>query len=267
MITKSRVGREARTGLRAPVPELNVAVDVGSGPVVVLLHGIASSSASWRSIVPLISPLYRVIAIDLLGFGGSRARDGAEFTLEEHVAAVHKTIRRLRLRKPFTLVGHSLGGLVASRYAAVYRRELSHLVLVAPPVYPEQRYLDEMVQRLRVSGYLRFYRLVRSSRPTIVSNVGRLSRWLPGAAMAIDDEAWEAFSLSLQHCVETQTVTADIAQVSVPIDVVYGSRDQVIVPATVEGLAAMHHVTVHEVARADHLMREPLAREVARLLR
>src|SRR6478609_1617094 len=89
-------------------PMLNVAVDVGSGPVVILLHGIASSSASWRGVVPLLSPLYRVIAIDLLGFGGSRAAEGATFTLDEHVRALHKTVRSLRLRAPFTLVGHSL---------------------------------------------------------------------------------------------------------------------------------------------------------------
>lgn len=249
------------------VPTLNVAVDVGSGPVVILLHGIASSSASWRSLVPLLSPLYRVIAIDVLGFGGSRAGEGITFTLDEHVRAVHKTIRALRLRGPFTLVGHSLGALIASRYGAVHRRELSHLVLVAPPIYPDRRYIDELGHRLRVGGYLWFYRFVRGNRLTIVNNVGRFSRWMPNGSMKIDDASWAAFSLSMENCIEMQTVTADIAQVAVPIDVVYGSRDQVIVPASIEQLGSMHHVVLHEVPRTDHLIREPLAREIARLVR
>ncbi|QJU54696.1 alpha/beta hydrolase [Herbiconiux sp. KACC 21604] len=252
---------------QAATPTLNVAVDVGSGPVVILLHGIASSSASWRTVVPLLSPLYRVIAIDLLGFGGSRAGEAATFTLDEHVQALHKTVRSLRLRGPFTLVGHSLGGLIAGRYAAVHRKELSHLVLVSPPIYPHRRYIDELGQRLRVGGYLWFYRFVRGNQLTIVNNVGRFSRWMPSGSLKIDDESWAAFSLSMEHCIETQTTMTDLAQVSVPIDVVYGARDQVIVPASLHRLGSMHHVGLHEVPRADHLIREPLAREVARLIR
>ena len=249
------------------VPVLNVAVDVGEGPVVVLLHGIASSSASWRSLVPLLSPLYRVIAIDVLGFGGSRAAEGIGFTLDEHVEALHKTIRALRLRGRFTLVGHSLGALIASRYAAVHRRSLEQLVLVAPPIYPHRRYIDELGHRLRVGGYLWFYRLVRGNKLTVINGAVRMSRWLPNGGLKIDETTWAAFSRSMEQCIESQTTTTDIAQVSVPIDIVYGSRDQVIVPAGIERLGAMHHVQLHEVPKADHLIRVPLAREIARVIR
>lgn len=249
------------------IPALNVAVDVGDGPVVVLLHGIASSSASWRTLVPLLSPLYRVIAIDVMGFGGSRAGEGVGFTLDEHVEALHKTIRALRLRSRFTLIGHSLGALISSRYAAVYRREVSHLLLVAPPIYPHLRYIDELGHRMRVGGYLWFYRFVRGNRLTIINNAGRFSRWMPNGSMKIDDDSWAAFSKSMENCIESQTTTTDIAQVSVPIDIVYGSRDQVIVPASIERLGSMHHVQLHEVPHTDHLIRLALAREIARLVR
>ena len=257
-----------RTRGAAPeVPVLNVAVDVGTGPVVVLLHGIASSSSSWRSLVPLLTPLYRVIAIDVLGFGGSRAPAGSTFTLDEHVRALRKTIRSLHLRGSYTLVGHSLGALISSRCAAVHRREIAQLILVAPPLYPELRYLDEFAHRLRVGGYLWFYRLVRGNRLAITRTAGRFSRWMPNGALKLDDESWVAFSKSMEHCIETQTTTTDLAQVSAPVDIVYGSRDQVIVPGPLERLGTMHHVQVHEVLHADHLMREPIAREIARLIR
>ncbi|MFB2555449.1 alpha/beta fold hydrolase [Herbiconiux liangxiaofengii] len=249
------------------VPELHVAVDVGEGPVVVLLHGIASSSASWKQLVPFLSPLYRVIAIDLLGFGGSHAGPDAAFTLDEHVEALHRTIRRLRLRGRFTLVGHSLGALVGSRYAAVHRREVSHLLLVAPPIYAHRRYIEALGHRMRVGGYLWFYRFVRANRLAIADNAGRFSRWLPGGAMAIDDRSWAAFSKTMENCIEAQTTATDIAQVAVPIDIVWGSRDQVIVPAALEQLGSMRHVQLHEIARADHFVRLALAREVARLIR
>lgn len=248
-------------------PLLNIAVDVGEGPVVVLLHGIASSSASWRQLVPLLSPLYRVIAIDVLGFGGSQAGPNATFTLDEHVQVLHRTLRSLHLRGRYTLVGHSLGALIGSRYAAVHRREISHLVLIAPPIYAHRRYIEALGHRMRVGGYLWFYRFVRGNRLAIVGNAGRLSRWLPGVATVVDDRSWAAFAKTMEHCIESQTTTTDIAQVAVPIDVVWGARDQVVVPAAIEALGAMRHVTLHEIPRTDHFLRPPLAREVARLIR
>jgi pimeloyl-ACP methyl ester carboxylesterase len=261
------MGIFGRAASKVDVPLLNVAVDVGEGPIVVLLHGIASSSASWRGLVPLLSPLYRVIAIDLLGFGGSPAGGDSLFTLDEHVLALHKTIRSLHLHERFTLVGHSLGALISSRYAAVYRREVSHVILSGPPIYPHRRYIDELTHRLRVQGYLRFYRFVRGNKQVIVNNVGRFTKWMPNGSLQIDDEAWRAFSLSMENCIEGQTAMTDIAQVSVHVDIVFGSRDQVIVPASLHQLAVMHHVELHEVAKADHLIREPMAREIARLVR
>ena len=79
-------------GLYRP-PRLHVAVDVGSGPTVVLLHGIASSSVTFTHAIPLLQNTHRVIALDLLGFGASPNPPKAHFTLEEHVAAVAATLR------------------------------------------------------------------------------------------------------------------------------------------------------------------------------
>src|SRR5690606_28949501 len=89
---------------------LHVAVDAGQGPVVILVHGIASTSQTYREVIPLLEGDHRVIALDLLGFGQSPA--GADYTPEEHVAALHATIRSLKLREPFVLAGHSLGALL-----------------------------------------------------------------------------------------------------------------------------------------------------------
>ena len=149
----------------------------------------------------------------------------------------------------------------------MHRREISHVILASPPIYPDRRYLDRLDHRLRVGGYLRFYRFVRGNKVTILNNVTRLARWLPNGGLKIDERSWAAFSRSLESCIEQQTTSADIAQIGVPVDIVYGSRDQVIVPSSVQQLGLMHHVDVHEVARTDHLIRSELAREIARLVR
>ena len=96
-------------------PLLHVATDAGTGSPVVMIHGIASSSVTFERLIPLVEPYHRVIAIDLLGFGESPAPDDAAYTIDEHVAALARTLRELRLREPFVLVGHSMGALIARR--------------------------------------------------------------------------------------------------------------------------------------------------------
>ena len=97
--------------LRRP-PLLHVARDAGDGPPVVLLHGIASSSVTFENVVPLITEYHRAVSIDLLGFGASPVPADATYTIEEHVAALHRTLRKLGLRR-VVLVGHSMGALIA----------------------------------------------------------------------------------------------------------------------------------------------------------
>ena len=99
---------------RTPAPLLHIAGDVGEGPVIVLLHGIASSAATFKSVVPHLEEHHRCISIELLGFGESPAPPDATYTIEEHVAAIKATIDSLRLEAPFILVGHSLGSLLSA---------------------------------------------------------------------------------------------------------------------------------------------------------
>ena len=75
-------------------PPLYVAIDRGKGQPVLLLHGIASSSVTYDNVVDELVDRHRVVAMDLLGFGGSSAPADAQFTLNEHVdsgSGVHST--------------------------------------------------------------------------------------------------------------------------------------------------------------------------------
>src|SRR3546814_15498906 len=96
-------------------PLLHVAERSGAGAPVVLLHGIGSSSETFEQLLPLLRGSHEVVAIDLLGFGGSPVPEDSEYTVDEHVGAIVRTIRHLRIRRPFTLVGHSMGALFTAR--------------------------------------------------------------------------------------------------------------------------------------------------------
>jgi len=113
---------------------LHVGSDIGEGSVLVLLHGIESSSSYWNGLVPLLSEKHRVITIDLLGFGKSPKPHNIAYSLDDQVMWLERTLAPLGIKK-FKLLGHSLGALVAMAYAAKYSKDITKLYLVSPVIF------------------------------------------------------------------------------------------------------------------------------------
>jgi len=196
------------------------------------------------------------------------------------VEALAATIRSLKLREPFLLVGHSLGSLISTRYAALNRRgtarslwnrltrhgPVSRLVLVGPPVYTSPQDIGDARTRARVAAYLRAYDYLRTNRDFTLANAAIISHLLPKGIFEITTKTWTPFVKSLEHCIESQTVVSDIASVHMPIDVVYGALDQFIAPGGLTVIERMRHVTMHRVEANDHIIRRGLARVLVRVI-
>ena len=91
---------------------------IGNGPSLVLIHGITECRETWRPLIEPLAARYDVIAVDLRGHGESPTGDGYDpITLATDVA---ETLDHLGVYTPL-VVGHSLGGVVASAFAAVAR--------------------------------------------------------------------------------------------------------------------------------------------------
>jgi pimeloyl-ACP methyl ester carboxylesterase len=101
----------------------------GSGPVLVLLHGIAGSSATWEDVIPWLAASHTVVAPDLLGHGDS-AKPAGDYSLGNYANAVRDLMESLALKRA-TIVGHSLGGGVAMQFAYQFPERCQRLVLVA----------------------------------------------------------------------------------------------------------------------------------------
>src|SRR6185295_19097447 len=99
---------------------------IGDGPPVVLLHGWAMHSGFWGPLVSRLARHHRVHAVDLPGHGESPALP--RFTLDGVVDALDATFEA---DAPLTLVGWSLGGLVAMRWALARPGRIGRLVLVS----------------------------------------------------------------------------------------------------------------------------------------
>lgn len=248
-------------------PLLHVAIDEGEGPVVVLVHGIASSSVTFQELVPRLVGSHRVVAVDILGFGESPSPVGAQYTIDEHARALHSTIDSLRLSAPFVLVGHSLGSLIAARYTAEHPREVAKLVLVSPPVYLEPAAFGVPRERAAMDLYMKAYLYLRSNKQFTMRAAKGLDRISPIRNLLDVTEAnWNAFTLSLQNAIESQTTVSDVSRVRVPVDVVYGTLDPFLMPGGIRILESMRHVTVHRVDAGDHVIRKRFAKKVAKYI-
>lgn len=244
-------------------PLLYVSVDRGTGPVVVLVHGIASSAATFANLIPLLVPSHRVVAIDLLGFGDSPAPSDATYTMAEHVDYLERTIKHLGLSR-FVLVGHSLGSLIAARYGAQHQRRVQGLVLVSPPIYLPPESFGDPLERTAMGLYLRAYEFLRSNKPFTMRNAAFLARLSPiKDVLEVSERNWKAFALSLENVIELQTAVSDLASVSTSIHLVYGTLDPFLMPGGLRIVEQMRHVTAHRVVGADHLIRPRVARVTA----
>ena len=243
---------------------LHTAIDEGDGPVVILVHGIASSSITFHELVPIIGAKHRVIALDLLGFGQSPAPEHAQYTIEDHVRSLHRTIRSLRLRAPYTLVGHSLGALISSRYAADFPKEVAKLVLVSPPIYLAPASLGDPRDRAAMGLYLKAYEYLRENKTFTMRAARGLDRLSPiRHVLEVSERNWIPFVNSLRYAIESQTTVSDIARVRVSVDIVYGALDPFLMPASMKIVERMRHVTIARVDANDHVIRRRLARAVA----
>ena len=104
-------------------------VEQGMGPPVVLIHGYAASTFSYRETIPALAPRFHVLAVDLPGFGYSDRSPRHDLALDSQVRVLRRWMQDRRLG-PALVVGHSLGGAIAMRLAVAHPELVERLVLV-----------------------------------------------------------------------------------------------------------------------------------------
>jgi pimeloyl-ACP methyl ester carboxylesterase len=106
-------------------------VDTGSGDVLVLVHGFGGSTYSWRNVIRAQASKYRVIALDLPGFGFSDkpVNDPQLYAHQQQAATVAAFLDTLKVDQ-VSIAGHSMGGAVALLFALQYPQRVRNLILV-----------------------------------------------------------------------------------------------------------------------------------------
>ena len=101
----------------------------GSGPVVLLIHGITSSADAWGEVIPALAERYTVVAPDLLGHGGS-AKPRGDYSLGAYASGLRDLMAALGHERA-TVVGHSMGGGIAMQLAYQFPERVERMALVS----------------------------------------------------------------------------------------------------------------------------------------
>jgi pimeloyl-ACP methyl ester carboxylesterase len=217
----------------------------GEGPVLVLVHGIASNSGAWRDVLPWLAQHFTVVAPDLLGHGQS-AKPRGDYSLGAYASGVRDLMIALGHERA-TFVGHSLGGGVAMQLAYQFPERCERLVLVSSGGLGREVHLSLRAAALPGSEYV----LPLLAAPPVVragaaigSFFGRLglrpgpdlAEFARGYGSLGDIETRQAFIQTLRAVIEPggQRVSARdrlYLAAEVPTLIIWGSRDRVI-PAT-----------------------------------
>lgn len=101
---------------------------MGKGPPILLIHGITSSSRTWKRVMPKLAESHTVIAPDLLGHGRS-AKPQGDYSLGAYASGIRDLLVALEVPRA-TVVGHSLGGGIAMQFAYQFPERVGRMVLV-----------------------------------------------------------------------------------------------------------------------------------------
>lgn len=216
-------------------------VEAGSGPVLLLIHGMAGNAENWRSVVEPLARAHTVIAPDLPGHGESEP-GGGDYSLGSLATGLRDLLVALGHDRA-TLVGHSLGGGIAMQFTYQFPELVERLILVSSGgLGPE---VSMVLRAAALPGADLFISATAAPGQRIGSVLNRglgvvglrpsadVSEVARGYASLSDSGRRSAFLATLRSVVGTggQRVAAGdrlyLAE-SLPILIVWGSRDPII---------------------------------------
>lgn len=249
---------------------------VGDGKTpIVFIAGLQATSSYWEGRFDPLAERHRVIYLDLLGFGDSPWPD-VEYTLDDQLAAIEKTLAALNASDEITLVGHSFGTIVAAHYAAAHPGQVRQLVLLGAPVFANEQEARKRIWDMSTLAALFSLRPLIAREACLVMGAFRPQlQWL--LPKITDDYPDAVIADSVEHFWPSVSGSLDILlqrPISVPIEAVgsettfiHGRSDTVTPISRIHELAASHGATVVEVAGGHHTYVNGASAEVIRVIR
>lgn len=211
-------------------------VELGDGPPLVFIHGLGGCWQNWLPNIPAAARQHRVIALDLPGFGASQMPRDA-ISIPAYAATITAICCELGIPAA-TVVGNSMGGLVAAELAVGYPGLVERLVLVdAAGLSTEQLHLRSLSTLDRGVRLLRLADLVRA--PTVAKRTGLRRLVLRMVADRPERLPADLSHLILQGtgkdgflpalaCLPNAGIRGRLPQIRCPTLIVWGERDRLV---------------------------------------
>lgn len=212
--------------LRRPI-RMRVTYDNKVNPsdhTIIFLHGIAASSNTWKATIKQLKSEnelknYRIITVDLLGFGKSIHEPWLDYNYHDYRTALTATIRKLNPKSPITLVGHSMGCLIAVNYALNSTIPLSSLILVSPPVI-----LPEDIAGISDKFYRKTYFSIDKivTQPPISTIIPLIDRFSSFDSKSLN---YSSFLASMHNIILNPRNFQDFIRLHLPTTIIHGRFD------------------------------------------
>ena len=202
--------------------------EAGTGPALLLLHGIGSGSASWEWQFGPLSERCRVVAWDAPGYGGSDALPGDAPPVADYARAAGELIDALDIGE-LHLVGHSLGALIGAAFCRLYPQRLRTVTLAHPAGgyarASEERRAGALATRLRDLDELGPAGMAERRAPGLLSPDASAAAVAKVRAVMRDlrPDGYRQAAMMLH----ASDIHADAATIRVPAAVLCGSADTV----------------------------------------
>jgi pimeloyl-ACP methyl ester carboxylesterase len=204
----------------------------GKGPIVVMLHGLAGTSQYFDRITKFL-PNNKIISIDLLGFGDSPKPKYIKYTIQDHLSAIENTIESLNIKKPFDVLGVSMGAVLALEYAKQHPKNIKSIVLVSPAIYSNAEIAKNKIDSTRAPNILMFGPVAKfvckniCARQELAKKINPIvMRHIPSdVAKTVCEHTWESYSYSMQNVVINQPKQNISAITNIPLFIIFDSKD------------------------------------------
>ncbi|MEH6552064.1 MAG: alpha/beta hydrolase [Pseudomonadales bacterium] len=233
-------------------------LDQGEGPVVVFLHGSgsgASGHSNFQGNYPAIAKQgYRVIVPDLVGYGFSDKPQDVDYHIDFFVECIKQTLDHAGVDK-CTLIGNSLGGAIALKFALDYSSKTESLILMAPGG------IEDQANYFTMPGMQLMREVFTSPEPVTPEKMK--SFFLEAFVInpdCVDDElvAERHATMQLQnpHAMKTMVVpnmTERLSEITCPVLVFWGLDEKMMPPSGIMTLAhGLPNVRVELVSNCGH---------------
>lgn len=239
-----------------------------TGRTLVLLHGFTSSLETWDGLVEALGKDYRIIRFDLPGHGLTGPDPNSRYSHEDFVRIVHGLISQLKLDKP-VLVGNSMGGNTAWRYAATYPQDLSGLILIDASGFSLNGLGDEPIP---LQPALKNYFLnptefaVNYGLKTQYADAGKISKTRAENILAMMRGNGDAY-VKIYKGFTLPDPTSKLGKIITPTLIIWGEKDSVIPPSHAQLFQkAIPNSEVRMIENSGHVSQEEHPAQTAQII-